>query len=120
MKRSKTKIRYFGLQWCHLQQYLISRHIIYKQQYKVYTHSTTQIMIIISRNLYIYGVVYFHNYEEVHSVSIKKYYANRKNALHVLHTVCWLCTIYIHLPKKLWFQHEINLSNIIHYLTCNH
>ena len=23
------------------------------------------------------------------------------------------------IPKKLWFQHEINLSNIIHYLTCN-
>ena len=97
LKRSKTKILCFGLQWCHLQQYLISRHIIYKQQYKVYTHSTTQIMIIISRNLYIHGVVYFHNYEEVHSVSIKKYYANRKKTLHVLHTVCcWLVMYYIH------------------------
>ena len=71
LKRSKTKILCFGLQWCHLQQYLISRHIIYKQQYKVYTHSTAQIMIITSRNLYIHGVVYFHNYEKLHSVSIK-------------------------------------------------
>ena len=23
------------------------------------------------------------------------------------------------IPKKLWFRHEINLSDIIHYLTCN-
>ena len=28
--------------------------------------------------------------------------------------------VHVHLPKKLWFQHEINLSNTIHYLSCNH
>ena len=33
--------------------------------------------------------------------------------------VTLICAIYSHLPKKLWFQHEINLSNIIHQLACN-
>ena len=109
---------YNGVIWTT--KYLISRHIISKQIDNTYSaHSHDIITCIISWKSFIHVVVYFPNYE-VPSVSNEEY-VNRKSyeTIRISPFSLRIWSILQIIPKKLWFQHEINLSNIIHYLTCN-